>query len=593
LGAQVPTNETAQQPSSRLGFIYLYGVNVTSDADWTNLNFTGGPKVLEINASIIRGATAKDLSYVAGPGSIMITYDNGQEDRSKGTNKAFQNVTVVIQIRLLAIAGTVNGSASVSNGSGSTNVTLSLYAMGTFKPFSQLGIAGTTNTRDFTVDYSQLYGNPSDSTSFQQIPLNFKHRVFAFYYPWYGNPAGPSKQWSHWVNVTQMSIASATDYPLFGAYDSQDATIVKAQMLLAREAGIDGFISSWWGVGNFEDRSLQVVLSVAQQLNFTVSAYYETARNLTATDMVNELTYLVTQYGSNPAFLKINGHPVIFVYYVGFDNRGASFWLKVRDGLESKVGEVYLIADVGGLAQPQWLSYLNVFDGFHSYKILNSSSMNGTYSYFSTNMNVGLPGGLSWDEALNYISLSTPVSIEQKALFFTVLPGNNRTGAVRVGGGPISFVDRLGGETYARSWQFAISSNATDVLITSWNEWHEGTELEPSRQYGFSYLQFTRGWTAKYKQESTTSGGMPMIEANLSLPIAELLPGVFGTNLTLTNSGDAPAFYTNVTVTSGQNISMSGFVCRNPTPYSETESFNSYSAVIPLIMPNQSVIIGI
>ena len=158
---------------------------------------------------------------------------------------------------------------------------------------------------------------------------------------------------------------------------------------------------------------------------------------------------------------------------------------------------------------------------------------------------------------------------------------------------PISFADRLGGETYARLWQVAISSNATDVLITSWNEWHEGTELEPSRQYGFSYLRFTRDWTAKYKQESTTSSGMPIIEAKLSLPIAKQLPGVFDTNLTLTNSGDAPAFYTNVTVTSGQNLSMSGFVYRNLTQYSETESSNSYNAIIPLIMPNESVTIGI
>jgi hypothetical protein len=266
----------------------------------------------------------------------------------------------------------------------------------------------------------------------------------------------------------------------------------------------------------------------------------------------------------------------------------------VRKGLESNVGEVYLMAEMGGVAQPQWLSYLNVFDGFHSYKVLNSSLMSRTYSFFTTSMSIGFPEELSWDEALNDISLNVPIPVEQKALFFTVVPGNNETGAARVrGGGPISFVDRQGGETYAQFWQAAISSNATDVLITSWNEWHEGTELEPSRQYGFSYVTFTRHWTAEYKQKSMTSGGMPIIRAKLSPPVARQLPGVFDTNLTLTNSGDAPAFCTNVTVTSGQNLSMSDFVYRNFTVYSETESSNLYSAIIPLIMPNESVTVGI
>jgi len=570
------------QSSGGTGSAYLYTLSVTSDSDSTTLNFTGGPKVLDYSASVVRGEQTGGFSYIAQPDFVAIS-----QGASYGT-------IAEIQVQLLAIAGTVSGIATISIGNaGSTNVTLSFYNSTESQPFSSFGdIApggSSTSTRNFTIDYSPLYANPSDSISEQPIPTSIYHKVMAFYYPWYGNPAGPSGQWYHWVNATQDSIASATDYPLFGAYDSQDQAIITAQILMAREAGIDGFISSWWGIGTFEDHSLSVLLSVAQQMNFTVSVYYETVRNLTATDMVNELTYIVRQYGSNPAFLKEDGRPVIFVYDVNAYGRNATFWLDVRERLESNVGKVYLIGGDGG---PNWLSYLNVFDGFHSYVKLSPMLMNGTYNYFTTNMDLGLPG-LSWNEALNLISLETPLPVEQKALFFTVIPGMNRTGAYLTGEGPLIVVSRQNGKTYAQYWGNAISSNATGVLITSWNEWHEGTELEPSLQYGFSYLQLTRYWVHKYTQKPEPSVGLPDVQTSVSPPVVSRLPGDLEANFTLTNCGSAPALYTSLTITSGQNLSLTGVTHPGVYLYEENESSDLYSATIPLIMPNTSVSFGV
>ena len=37
------------------------------------------------------------------------------------------------------------------------------------------------------------------------------------------------------------------------------------------------------------------------------------------------------------------------------------------------------------------------------------------------------------------------------------------------------------------------------LLVTSFNEWHEGTELEPSTEYGEMYLNLTRDLVGKLR----------------------------------------------------------------------------------------------
>jgi len=568
----------AQQQSGGTGSAYLYELNVTSNSDWTNVALSGGPKVLGFNASAVQGAQAPGFRYVAQPSGISMN------------KKSMDTTTVKFRMEMLAIAGEPSGNVSITKGNlGSTNATLAFYKEGKFQAFMEVvdyGVTGGLNTRNATVDYSTLYDNPSDSVAQQGIPPSLYHKVLAFYYPWYGNPAGPSGQWSHWVDVTPNLILSATDYPLFGAYDSQDSTIIRAQILLARQAGIDGFISSWWGINDFTDHSFSVLLHVAEQMNFTVTIYYETVRSLTSTQMVQELSYVVKQYGSNPAFLKANGLPVIFVYAVDAENRNASFWQSVRNGLESNVGPVYLVGDVTDG------SFINVFDGFHNYIQLNCSQMIENYNFFTKSMSLGL-ADTSWNSAVSHVQHGTPLPVEDKALFFTVIPGNDRLGANRTGGGPILLVDREGGKTYAQFWSAAVSSNATGVLITSWNEWHEGTELEPSRQYGFSYLHYTREWTDLYKHGSAALLNLPKMQVTSSAPVARQTPGASGVNITLLNSGNVPALFDNVTITPGQNTSLNGFVDRDFLSYSETKGSERYNAMIPLVMSGESVTIGV
>src|ERR1044071_7556990 len=58
--------------------------------------------------------------------------------------------------------------------------------------------------------------------------------------------------------------------------------------------------------------------------------------------------------------------------------------------------------------------------------------------------------------------------------------------------------DRANGDYYRGTWQTAIDHNAAAVVLTSFNEFFEGSHIEPSEQYGDTYLRLTKEWAAKY-----------------------------------------------------------------------------------------------
>jgi hypothetical protein len=56
---------------------------------------------------------------------------------------------------------------------------------------------------------------------------------------------------------------------------------------------------------------------------------------------------------------------------------------------------------------------------------------------------------------------------------------------------------RRGGRTYDSMWRLAIAAGADSVTITSYNEWHEGTQIEPAvprRLAGYRYLSYDGAW---------------------------------------------------------------------------------------------------
>ncbi|MGH8104119.1 MAG: hypothetical protein ACREJQ_06335 [bacterium] len=300
-----------------------------------------------------------------------------------------------------------------------------------------------------------------------QLPdLGYSKRVLAFYYPWYGNPDGPSRRWSHWDPKGQHYASRHT--PKLGWYDSADDRIMKAHMALAKESGIHGFIASWWGIGSFEDGVMPALLKAAEQTHFSIAVYLERGDN--PAEVAEEIEHIASHYGRSRSFLREEGKPVIFVYGRLLEKMDSvEKWQAVRDKLDNKEVSVFLIGDTFDMSLGQ------AFDGLHTYNP------------------VGQPVDFV---ARGYQAVWLGSRVAGKLFAATVTPGYDDTFVRKPG----MVVEREDGALYRKFWEAAIAARPDWILITSFNEWHEGSEIEPSKELGDLDLRLTREYAPRFNR---------------------------------------------------------------------------------------------
>lgn len=70
--------------------------------------------------------------------------------------------------------------------------------------------------------------------------------------------------------------------------------------------------------------------------------------------------------------------------------------------------------------------------------------------------------------------------------------------------------EREDGNFYRASWREAILSEARLVILETWNEMHEGTEICETKETGRFYLDLTREWAARFKRGEDPGPEIPL-----------------------------------------------------------------------------------
>jgi hypothetical protein len=426
--------------------IYRLQIRLTTTSDWTRLAIDGAT-IAPFVDQVVEGAGAPQLQVTAGT-DLAIAKKQFDETR----------VIAIFEVYLTNL-DPILFTVSITKGA-LRSTTAEVFYHNQEPPqliatFIHEGVSGDPeNKRIFSLDVAQLTAR--GGVTLPPKPVVDK-KVLAFYYPWYGTPTGPTGQWRHWDPSKPHYTAAHT--PLAGYYDSLDEATITRHIQEAQEAGLDAFISSWWGIDSFEDRAFQKILPIAEHLRFLATIYYEIADN--RDQIAQDLSYILTRYGGGPAFLKVNGVPVIFIYGRVTSKFQGSDWAFVFQQLAQQNLHCFCLGD-------DFYDYLyEQFQGVHTYN----------------------PVSMPLDQIRKLYAVNAlRARIKQVVFAATVVPGYDDT-FVRAPG----FVqDRQNGEYYRQSWAAALASNPDWVLVTSFNEWHEGSEIEPSVEFGRQYLDLTR-----------------------------------------------------------------------------------------------------
>ncbi len=290
-------------------------------------------------------------------------------------------------------------------------------------------------------------------------------RAAIFYYPWYSNPAKDGR-WAHWyVEHDGAPVLSTPYYPTRGLYSSSNTKLVTAQMSEIASTGVGTVVVSWWGFDSPEHDRLLAVEQAATRYGLEVAIHVEPYRNRTPERAAQDIARLQRE----------GGFTDFYVYDAARDP--AADWstaLSTLDGVRI-FGQTTLV----GRAKASG------FDGLYTYDVV------------------------TWSGAL-FKRLCAQAHAAGLLCAPSVGPGYDARLATRHG----VVRQRNDGRTYDRMWKTAIRANADIVTITSYNEWQEGTQIEPARvavgrpdyegAWGKSglaaqraYLTATSAWTAR------------------------------------------------------------------------------------------------
>ena len=290
--------------------------------------------------------------------------------------------------------------------------------------------------------------------------------IAIFYYPWYSTPVRDGG-WAHWYVEREGAPVLATRYfPSRGLYSSSNAKIVDAHMREIAAAGIRTVIVSWWGFGSPEGDRLTLVAETARRHGLAVAVHLEPYPGRTPASTAEDVSRL-----------QEDGYSDFYAYDA--DRDPAVAWAEALAGLEGV--RIFGHMNLVGRAKASG------FDGLYTYDI--GTANGSTFRRICTQAHqVGL---------LCAPSVGPGYDARLATLHPVVRP-------------------RMHGATYDRMWKTALGADADVVAITSYNEWQEGTQIEPAQgqvdRLGYdgawgrsglaarrAYLDATARWAARFR----------------------------------------------------------------------------------------------
>lgn len=299
--------------------------------------------------------------------------------------------------------------------------------------------------------------------------------VGVYYYPWHGGADFHGRKYLR-EHLDPVQI------PQLGEYNDRDSKIIKQHLEWCEYAGIGLWVSSWWGPGKMTDITLKNYIMKHNDLKeMKIALFYETTGRMPnftdASNVESDIKYMAENYFDHPNYFKIDGKPVLFIYLTRVLSREGILekTLNTMRNTARQAGfEIYIVGDQVFGQPPSSTKHIDLLDAITNYDVYGSSG--GKMYATQEKVNNYYKAQAGWRSKAHQVGTSfIPASA----------PGYNDTG-VREGHIPLS--RKLSESDEFGSLFKAMVNEAVKItdpetgnlfMVTSWNEWHEDTQIEP------------------------------------------------------------------------------------------------------------------
>jgi len=275
--------------------------------------------------------------------------------------------------------------------------------------------------------------------------------IGTFFYPWYRNP-DTSGFWFHWegdgcippVTWPANYLPNYPDSswnPSVQLYDNTDTKVLRWQDKAMARAGIDIAVASWWGIGGYEDAAFAEAIRTCKSVQWCIYYEMEAYGDPTPQRIYDDIKYVVDTYSPTRNYAKIDGKWLVMVYGAGGEE-AASRWRDAKTMLAVDGYNLYLNGNVGEVSSK---TAPNPWDSIHSYCPIVRQGFTDTLLPYADDSAWISPGFWAWVEDPR---LERSLS-EFKSAWNNIVANRE-------------------------SYRF--------ILIETWNEWHEGTQIEPGQE---------------------------------------------------------------------------------------------------------------
>ncbi|HEU5318565.1 MAG TPA: hypothetical protein VFX49_20800 [Chloroflexota bacterium] len=257
--------------------------------------------------------------------------------------------------------------------------------------------------------------------------------------------------------------------PVLAWYYPQFSQGLATDVKNAAAARIDALIVSETGA-----RDLAGHLAAVRGTTVHVVAGIEPQTYPSPDAIAQRIASLLSKDAADPGYLSYQGRPVIVFWqppsvprYAG--QTAQQTWQTIRAKADPNRTSIWVAEGGDTAAGTGTLSYMPAFDALHLYSMAWSADPAGALAGWANRLR-------SYDASKLWVA--------------TVMPG----GYYGSGSDPSqwSYRDRQNGAYYRAAWQGAIGTSPAMVIITSYNETKERTEIHPTGEWGSLYLDLTR-----------------------------------------------------------------------------------------------------